>query len=183
LNTKTYIALFRGINVGSGRTVPMNALRQALEEGGCGAVRTYIQSGNVVFRSAHDASHVSKQLAEAVSSRYGFEPRVIVRTVAELEKAVAGNPFPEGDDDPKSLHLFFLATPAKTPDLKAMEALKAKTERFALKSGVLYLHTPNGFGTSKLAARVERLIGVECTARNWRTVKAVLAMARAADSR
>ena len=113
-----------------------------------------------------------------MSRRHGFEPRVLVRTLAELEKAAAGNPFPEADDDPKSLHLFFLAKPAKKPDLKSLGALKTDTERFVLKGRVFYLHTPDGFGTSKLAKRAERLLGVDATARNWRTVKTLLAMAK-----
>jgi uncharacterized protein (DUF1697 family) len=175
---KTYIALLRGINVVGRRIVPMRDLRLALENAGCIDVRTYIQSGNVVFRSAlDDAAHLSEQLAAAVSSRHGFEPRVLVRTLAELERAAAGNPFPEADDDPKSLHLFFLAKPAKTPDLKSLAALETNTERFVLKGAIFYLHTPDGFGRSKLAARAERLLGVDVTARNWRTVKTLLDMA------
>ena len=175
---KTYIGLFRGINVVGRRIVPMKNLRLALEEAGCGDVRTYIQSGNVVFRSACDAAHLSTQLAAAVSRSHGFEPRVLVRTPAELERAAAGNPFLEADDDPKSLHLFFLDTPAKRPDLRSLEALKTHTERFVLKGRIFYLHTPDGFGTSKLARRVERLLGVDATARNWRTVKTLIAMAK-----
>ena len=177
---KTYIGLFRGINVVGRRIVPMRDLRLALEKAGCVDVQTYIQSGNVVFRSAlDDAAHLSAQLAAAVSSRHGFEPRVLVRTLAELERAAAGNPFPEANDDPKSLHLFFLAEPAKRADLRSLEALKTQTERFVLKDKTFYLHTPSGFGMSKLAKRAERLLGVDATARNWRTVKTLLAMAKA----
>ena len=174
---KTYIGLFRGINVVGRRIVPMTDLRLALEKAGCLDVQTYIQSGNVVFRSGLDAAHLSEHLAAAVSRRHGFEPRVLVRTVAELERAAADNPFPEADDDPKSLHLFVLAEPATKADLKSLEALKT-TERVALKGKVFYLHTPEGFGTSKLAKRAERLLGVDATARNWRTVKSLLAMAK-----
>ena len=88
------------------------------------------------------SAHLSSQLAAAVSSSHGFEPRVLVRTLAELERAAAGNPFPEADDDPKSLHLFFLEKPAKRPDLRSLEALKTQTERFVLKDNIFYLHTP-----------------------------------------
>jgi uncharacterized protein (DUF1697 family) len=112
-----------------------------------------------------------------VSRSHGFEPRVLVLTRSDLERAAKGNPFPEAEDNPKGLHLFFLAERPKKPDLKSLEALKAKSERFALKRKVLYLHTPDGFGTSKLAARAERLLGVEATARNWRTVTTLLKMA------
>ena len=178
---KTYIALFRGINVGGNHVLPMKALRLVVEKNGCDHVQTYIQSGNVVFRSAvSDASRLAKQLSAAVSRSHGFEPRVLVLTRAELERAAAGNPFPEADQNPRSLHLFFLAERPKRADLKALEALQAKSERFALEGKIFYLHTPGGFGTSRLAARVERLLDVEATARNWRTVKALLDMANAA---
>ena len=175
---KTYIALFRGINVLGSHVLPMKELKLVLEQNGCADVRTYIQSGNAIFRSAmSDAARLAMQVTAAVSRSHGFEPRVLVLTRSELERAATANPFPEADDDPKSLHLFFLAEPPKKPDLKSLEALKAKTERFALMGRVLYLHTPDGFGTSKLAARAERLLGVAATARNWRTVTTLVEMA------
>jgi uncharacterized protein (DUF1697 family) len=175
---KTYIALFRGINVGGSHLLPMKELKLLIEMSGCVGVRTYIQSGNAIFRSAmSDPSRLAKQLATAVFRRYGFEPRVLVLTRSEVESAIAGNPFPEAHEDPRSVHLFFLAAPPTKPDLNSLEALKAKSERFALKGKVFYIHTPNGFGTSKLAARAERLLGVDATARNWRTVTTLLEMA------
>ena len=102
---------------------------------------------------------------------------MLVLTRSELERAAAGNPFPEADENPQSLHLFFLAERPKKPDLTSLEALRAKTERFVLKGKILYLHTPGGFGTSTLAGRAERLLGVATTARNWRTVTTLLHMA------
>ena len=175
----TYIALFRGINVGGRHALPMKELKVVLEKNGCVDVRTYIQSGNVILTSAmSDAVRLEKALTAVVSKSHGFEPRVLVLTLGELESAVVRNPFPEAAENPTSLHVFFLAGVPKTADLKAIEALKAKTERFALKGRMFYLHTPRGFGTSKLAARVERLLGVEATARNWRTVTTLLEMAK-----
>ena len=168
------------MSVGS-HLLPMKELKLVLEKNGCRDVQTYIQSGNVIFRSASsDAALVAKRLTAAVSRSHGFEPRVLVLTRAELESAAAGNPFPEAGENPKSLHLFFLAEPPKKPDVKACEALKTKTERFELKGSIFYLHTPDGFGTSKLAERAERLLGVAATARNWRTVMTLLDMAKGA---
>lgn len=176
---RTYIALFRGINVGGRHVLPMKELKRVLEKNGCVDVQTYIQSGNVIFRSTiSDAARVARRLTAAVSSSHGFEPHVLVLTRNEIESATAGNPFPEVVDNPKSLHLFFLAKIPKKPDLRTFEALKAESERFQLKGRILYLHTPDGFGTSRLAARVERLLGVEATARNWRTVTTMLEMAK-----
>ena len=178
----TYIALFRGINVGGSNLIPMKQLKEVLEEHGCVDVQTYIQSGNVIFRSGmSDAARLAKRLTAAVSKSHGFEPRVLVLTRDELASAAAGNPFREADENPKSLHLFFLAERPKKPDLKSLEALKAKTERFHLKGSIFYLHTPDGFGVSKLAQRAERLLGVDATARNWRTVTTLLDMAKASD--
>ena len=174
----TWIALFRGINVGGKHTLPMKVLKALLEQNGCVEVQTYIQSGNALFRSKlSDADRVAKRISAAVSADHGFEPRVLALTFGELQKAAAGNPFPEAGDDPKSLHLFFLAERAKKPDLAGLESLKANGEDFVLRGKVFYLYTPNGFGTSKLAGRAERLIGVPATARNWRTVKTLLEMA------
>jgi uncharacterized protein (DUF1697 family) len=177
-DVKTFIALLRGINVGGSHMLPMKELKRLLEKLGCVEIHTYIQSGNVVFRSGRaDAEGLATQLTQAVSSTYGFSPRVMVLTLRELARAVADNPFREAEESPKSLHLFFLAASPRTPDLKSLHALQAQTERFALRGRVLYLLTPEGFGRSKLAARVERLLGVEATARNWRTVTTLLDMA------
>lgn len=173
-----YIALFRGINVVGRRIVPMKELKVLLANAGCLDVQTYIQSGNALFRSDADPATLSRQLASAVSSRYGFEPHVIVKTLSQLEKAAAGNPFPEADAQPTTLHLFFLAKAPKKADMASLEALRTGSERFALQGTTFYLYTPDGFGGSKLAQRAERLLGVEATARNWRTVKTLIELAR-----
>ena|SRR2546425_13025298 len=180
----TYIALLRGINVGGSHLLPMKELKLVLEKSGCVDVQTYIQSGNAIFRSSmSDAARVAKRLTAAISKSHGFEPLVLVLTPGELENAAVRNPFPEASENPKSLHVFFLAGLPKQPDLMSIDALKAKAERFALKGRTFYLHTPDGFGTSKLAARAEGLLGVEATARNWRTVTTLLEMVKAAPGR
>ncbi len=176
----TFIALFRGINVGGAHILPMKQLKALLEEHDCTDVTTYIQSGNVVFRTASSSTQrAERRLAEAVAKRCGFEPRVMVLRRAELDAAAAANPFPQAEEDPKSVHLFFLATTPKAPDLEGLDAVKTSSERFALTKRVCYLHTPDGFGRSKLAERVERLLGVAATARNWRTVSKLVELAAA----
>ena len=174
----TYIALFRGINVGGNNIVPMKDLAALFAKVGFVDVRTYIQSGNVVFTSARrDERAIAKQIAEAVRKSRGFEPRVIVLTLASLKKAAAANPFPESAGDPRSVHVFFLAGRAARADLGAMERAKAKGERFALKGLAFYVHAPAGIGRSKLAGCCERLLGVDVTARNWRTVTSLIELA------
>lgn len=176
---KTHIALLRGINVGGNHQLPMKELVVLVRQNGCTDVQTYIQSGNVIFRCATpDVRGLERRFASAISEKLGFEPRVLVLTGDELETAVSRNPFPEAAEYPKSLHLFFLAERPGKPDLQACDALRNATERFALMDRVFYLHTPDGFGRSRLAARAEKLLGVPATARNWRTVNALLDMAR-----
>jgi uncharacterized protein (DUF1697 family) len=172
---KTWIALLRGINVG-GRTLPMQELRELLAELGCRDVKTYIQSGNVVFRSSSSsAAALEVRISRAVAARRGFAPRVLVLTRRELRAAAEGNPFArEAAATPTSVHVFFLAETPQQPDLAGLERVRAPSEAFALRDRTLYLHTPDGLGTSKLAERAERLLGVEATARNWRTVCALL---------
>jgi uncharacterized protein (DUF1697 family) len=176
---KTYVALFRGLNVGGKGVLPMKELAAILEDLGLRAVGTYIQSGNAVFRGEEkDASLLSHEIGAAIEKRRGFEPQVIVLEPGELEKAVASNPFPEAEPEPKTLHVYFLASIPERPDLDALEGTKGYRERFALKDDVFYLHAPDGVGRSKLAASAEKLLGVPATARNWRTVCKVLEMAK-----
>jgi uncharacterized protein (DUF1697 family) len=173
--TSVFVALFRGINVGGNHLLPMNDLRRVLERNGCTDVQTYVQSGNAVFRSATpDTNLLARRVAAAISKRHGFEPCVLVLRQDELERAAKGNPFPEAGEHPKNLHLFFLSAPPGNADVTALQALKAETEQFALRGTTFYLHTPDGFGTSRLAGRAEKLLGVQATARNWRTVTRLL---------
>ena len=178
----TYVALIRGINLAGHNKLPMASLRSLLEQDGCVDVRTYIQSGNAIFRTRiSDPARVSKRLTAAISKCHGFEPRALVLTLDELKAAVAANPFPQADANPKSVHVFFLSDTPTRPDFAKMEAIKSASERYALKHRAFYLHTPDGFGTSKLAERAEKALGVAATARNWRTVTTLIDMARARE--
>jgi uncharacterized protein (DUF1697 family) len=168
---KTYIALFRGINVGGKNSLPMKELVALLEEIGAQRVRTYIQSCNAVFqRAAESPAQLSRQIAAAVKERCGFEPCVLILEPAAINRALAQNPFPEAETDPASLHLGFLAAPPAHPDLQRLASLRQESERFCLIDDVFYLHVPEGMGRSKLAASSEKALGVPMTDRNWRTV-------------
>ena len=148
---KTYIALFRGINVGGNNILPMQELVAQLENIGLQNVRTYIQSGNVIFQSEEkNASLLSNKIRAAIKKNHGFEPQVVLLELEEMEKAVGSNPFPEAESEPKTLHLLFLASVPKNPDYDALESIKTDRERFVLKGSVFYLHAPDGIGRSKL---------------------------------
>jgi uncharacterized protein (DUF1697 family) len=174
----TWVALFRGINVGGNNMLPMKDLAALLQGLGLSDVRTYIQSGNVVFGASGTAGALSGRIAAAVERRWGFRPQLLLLGDTELARALAANPFPEAVAAPQYLHLWFLAArPAKGAEA-ALGELAASDERFVLRGKVLYLHAPRGIGGSKLAARAERVLGVAATARNWRTATTLLSMAR-----
>lgn len=176
-----WIALFRAANVGGKNRLPMASLVSLLEEAGCSDVRTYIQSGNAVFRCDEtDAQALAARIGDAVLSVRGFRPAVIVLEATDLERAVKKNPFSETEADPAKLHLFFLSDQPKTPDLDALNKAKAESERFSLDGSLLYFHAPDGVGLSKFPTKAEPALGVEATARNWRTVGKLLEMAREA---
>jgi uncharacterized protein (DUF1697 family) len=176
----TWIAFFRGINVGGNNPLPMKTLPALFGKCGCAAAKTYIQSGNVVFRSSVSrAQMLADRIGKAVKDAHGFQPSVFVLSDRELARAMKGNPYPaEAEKTPQWVHLFFLAEVPKKPDWSRLEAVQANGEQFALQGRVFYLHTPAGFGTSKLAGMVGRALGVDMTARNWRTCQQVLTMAR-----
>lgn len=172
----TIIALFRGINVGRTRSLPMKELVRILQGLGYENIRTYIQSGNVVFDSQRAVSvNAADAISEAIENELGFGPDVMLLQLADLHEAVDQNPYPT--DEGKRLHFFFLGSEPSDPDLDALDEIKTASEQFKLNGRVFYLYTPDGFGHSKLADRVERKLGVSATARNYNTISKLLEMA------
>ena len=170
----TWIALLRGINVGGRNSLPMKELAAILEKTGAKNVRTYVQSGNVVFQSGDkDGSKLSTKISSEIKKKRGFEPFVLVLGVDALRKAIKKNPFPEGEADPGHLHLGFLANIPQNPNMAKLNELKIASEHFKLIGSVFYLHAPEGIGRSKLAAASEKLLGVPMTDRNWKTVTSI----------
>ncbi len=177
---KTYIAFLRGINVGGNNILPVDRLVAILARLGANNVKTYLQSGNAVFQcTAPIAKQLPKKLAEEVKRQHGFEPYIQVMDVEVFRAAIIGNPFPNAEVDPATLHLGFLDAVPLQPNLAKLAAIRKASERFELIDHVFYLHAPEGIGRSKLAAGAEKLLGVPMTMRNWRTVCKVMEMATA----
>lgn len=173
------MAFLRGINVGGKHSLPMKELTALLLRIGLRNARTYIQSGNAVFRSEEESiDGISARIGLEIKRDFGFEPSILVLSLPDLEDAIAHNPFPEAGSEPESLHLGFLAEDPRNPNMARLETLKKATERFALIGRVFYLNAPEGVGRSKLAASSESLLGVPMTDRNWRTVCKMKDMAR-----
>lgn len=104
---KTWFALFRGINVGGNNKLPMKELVSVLESLGLKNIRTWIQSGNVVFDGKGESVALAAKMSAAIKKSHGFEPRVLLLDAARLEQAISANPFPEGEAEGNTLHSIF----------------------------------------------------------------------------
>jgi uncharacterized protein (DUF1697 family) len=174
------VALLRGINVGGKTSLPMAELRAAVEGAGFDDVRTYIQSGNVVFRSSQrSTAAVEKTLTKAIAAVGKVAPDVMVRTRTELQAVVAGSPFLRRGEDEAKLHVVFLGGSAKaTVDGSDLDQFLPE-EAIAVGREV-HLFLPGGVGRSKLAealTKAQRKAGPSGTMRSWRTVTKLLALA------
>ncbi len=185
----THVALLRGINVGGHNKVPMAQLRELVAGLGHADVATYIQSGNVAFSAAEkDTAALAAALEEAIAATFGFKVRVVVLSRAELGRVAADNPY--GDEpNPKLVHVVFLtAKPgaelaARLADARrrAQQKQPGTRDTAEVKGSAIFLHTPDGFGRSELAAQIAggsrgKAGDVAGTARNWATVTKLLAM-------
>lgn len=170
------IALLYGINVGGAGKLPMAGFRALLEELGLQGVHTYIQSGNAVFESDLSAQELEVAIPKAISRRFGLAPETFVRTAEEMAAALRDHPF--ADADPSRVHVFFLRkTPA--PDEASLRALALPGDSWHVGPCRFTLHTPDGIGRSKLARTLDKLLPRPMTARNLRTVAALVQMSGA----
>jgi uncharacterized protein (DUF1697 family) len=175
---KTFIALFRGINVGGNNILPMKELVDVLESLGLQNVKTYKQSGNAVFQSkTGDVKLLAQKIGSAIKKSKGFEPKILLLEASAFAQAIKSNPYPEAEAN--TLHLSFLYSTPPSSSLQALAEIKKANESFHLAKDVFYLQAPDGIGRSKLATSLERLLGVPATSRNWNTVCKLLAMAQA----
>jgi uncharacterized protein (DUF1697 family) len=173
-----WIALFRGINVGGKNLLPMATLRRYLEAIQLTSIKTYIQSGNVVFDSKSKSSRsIQTAIIRKIDEEHSFCPQLLLLRQGEFQMAINMNPFSEAVSEPQTLHLFFLESPPEKPNVKALDLAKSPTESYELIDCVFYLHAPDGVGRSKLAATAEKHLGVTATARNFRTVEKLMALA------
>lgn len=177
-----FIALLKAVNVGGRGAVRMADLRDICAGLGFGDAETLLQSGNIVFSGEGTAAALASRLGKAVASDLGVRTTVIVRTAAELDKAIAANPFPDvAKADPAYLHVGFLADTAKAGAAGRLAAVKVAREKLVLKDRALFIHYPDGAGRSKVTTAVveKALGGVAVTARNWNTVTKLQALAAA----
>ena len=175
----TWIVLLRGVNIGGKHIVPMKKLRELLEGAGFSGVQTYIQSGNCVFSAdTADRARIADTVSGLIETEFGFRPTAFVLTRKELDDAIAGAPFPA--DEPKHLHLQFLAGPPAKADFDGLRAVAQPGEDFALIGNVLYLYLPHGAGRSPVAQKLGQFVKAEMTGRNIASIRKIAEMAREA---
>ena len=178
--TQTYAALLRGINLGSRNKISMADLRGLFEELDAEGVQTYVQSGNVVFRSKRTAAELERAIEREIESALSLDVTVLVRTKAQLGKIVRDNPFLDRPNSEKALHVTFLAEKPPAARVRKLDPAGFEPDTFEVSGREVYLHFPNGYGRSKLSnAYFEKALDVRATTRNWRTVTALADLASA----
>lgn len=179
---KTFIALLRGVNVSGQKKMPMASLRELCGTLGFHEVQTYIQSGNIVFKSnTKDHSVLEHQLREGIMMKFGFDVPVTIKTLEQLENAISRNPYGDKTDvEANKIYFVFLS---QTPNEKLVRVLKDESflnETFELIQNCIYLKCNKGYGKAKLNNNlIERKLKVEATTRNFRTMNTLLVIAKA----
>jgi uncharacterized protein (DUF1697 family) len=151
--------------------LPMKELAKMFADAGCTEVRTYIQSGNVIFNKAGSAVGIADTIAANIEKRFGFRIPVILRTAEQLRKTIRDNPYLAAEVDAKALHVYFLAASPNARAIAGLDPARSQTDAFQVRGQEIYLHLPNGMGRSKLTnAYFDSKLSTTCTARNWATV-------------
>jgi uncharacterized protein (DUF1697 family) len=177
----TYIALLRGINVGPHKRMKMEKLRTACEGLGFEDVKTYIQSGNIVFRAAKLSDvALSQKLGDCIMRGFGFSADVITRTKEEMEAIIKNNPLLKKKEvDESKLHVVFLSEKPTAASLKKLQELTLPPDRLRNLNREIYFYFPNGVSGSSLWKHpLDRILTITSTMRNWNTVNKLYEMAR-----
>jgi uncharacterized protein (DUF1697 family) len=173
-----YLALLRGVNVGGKNTLPMDALRDTFAAAGCRDVRTYIQSGNVIFRAEPDlVASLPGVIATQIAERFGYQTPVVLRTSEEIGEIIRHNPFLAEGAGEETLHVLFLAERPSARGIESLDPDRSPPDAFIVRGREIYLRLPNGAGRTKLTnAYFDAKLATTSTGRNWRTVTKLFAL-------
>jgi uncharacterized protein (DUF1697 family) len=170
-----WVALLRAVNLGARNKVPMAELRKRLEAAGYEGVRTYIASGNVLLDGPRSRATIGKAIERIVADAFGVTTTAILRTPRELAATLEAHPF---GSDTSETHVAFLAGRPVKAAVTRLEEAAGGAERAVLAGSDVYLRLPQGVHSAGLSvARVESLLGVQATLRNWRTVATLVELA------
>lgn len=176
---KTYIAILRGINVSGYKIIKMDALRASFADLGFVNVKTYVQSGNVIFDTNNAPTGLPAKIERKILEEFGFEVPVLTKTAGELADIIRQNPLVKDKAiDPSKLHVTFLSDDPPKNALQLLQPLAGGAEQVGIAGRAVYLYCPNGYGNTKLTnTAVERKLSCSATTRNWKTTKILLEMA------
>ncbi|GAA3402908.1 DUF1697 domain-containing protein [Paenibacillus hodogayensis] len=176
----TYIALLRGINVSGQKLIKMERLREIFETMGVGKVRTYIQSGNVVFEAGQQSEPVRVMIESALKEALGYRVETVVRTHAELEDVIARNPFGQEDDaEEAKVYVSFLAEAPSAAAVDVLSGFRSEVDEYRVSGREVYIRCRGQYGKSLFSNNfLEKKLRVTATTRNWQTVGKLAAMAR-----
>ncbi len=180
--TGVNVALLRGINVGGKNRLPMKELAALFVDAGCEDVRTYIQSGNVVFRAGPTGGEeIASVISASILEHFGYRVPVVTRTAREFQEIVRANPFLDAGAETDKLHVMFLAELPDSASVEALDPERSPGDEFAVMGGEIYLHCPNGVARSKLTnSYFDSRLSTTSTSRNWRTTLKLLDLATGA---
>ncbi|MCB0472346.1 MAG: DUF1697 domain-containing protein [Flavobacteriaceae bacterium] len=176
----TFICLLRGINVSGQKMIKMADLKVSFENCGFTDVITYIQSGNIVFRSsAKNSKDLEKVIGKMLQDDYGFEVTVIVLTPDEMKVAATNNPFEkDGEKDPEKCYVVFLQEAPKPENIEVLTKYDYAPEAFVIQNRIIYFYAANGMGNAKMNNNsFENKLKVKASSRNWNTVCKILELA------
>ncbi|MCO6498841.1 MAG: DUF1697 domain-containing protein [Vicingus serpentipes] len=166
---KTYISILRGINVSGQKKIKMADLKLLYEELGFKNIKTYIQSGNVVFDyQIMSASALQQLIFDKIQEHYGFDVPNLILTPQEIKEALNNNPF----KDIEKMYFTFLAELPEQEDVQKLVTFNFSNEFYEINKKVIYFHCPDGYGRAKMNNNFfEQQLKVVATTRNLNTVK------------
>ena len=175
-----YVALLRGINVSKGNRIAMRDLVRIFEDAGCDQVKTYVQSGNIVFSLTPDAAKSLPDVVKhALADLLNIKSWIVLRDLESMRAIVANNPFADLNAPPTSVAVAFHRTESAPPTLAFTGDLESIPDRIEIRGSETYLYLPAGFNKSKLPPKFFTKDLAETTTRNWRTVTKLLDMMEA----
>jgi len=176
----TYIALLRGINVSGKKKIKMADLRSHLAELNLQNIKTYIQSGNILFKSAETNQAVlEQQIKNKIEEKYGFDVPVMVKLATDFQRVIENNPFAKDEsNDIKCMHITFLGSVPVQEQIDHLATYNYPSEEYVLEDKDIYFYAPNGYGRAKMTNNFfEKKLKVRATTRNWKTVNKLFVMA------
>jgi uncharacterized protein (DUF1697 family) len=174
-----YLSMLRGVNVGGHNKISMSELCELYAALKFEDPRTYVQSGNIIFRAKEaDESTLAKKIQSSIEKKFGFHPEVVLRTTSDMRKVMAANPFAKrANIEPNKLLVDFLVTEPSAEVQEKIAAIQASPEELHLVGRELYIYFPDGIGRSKLVPVLDRILKTSATGRNWNSVVKMLEIA------